>query len=205
VTTLGDTVRLPAATQAASVVNSIHDRDTLRVTCAGEALKIRLYCIDPPEMAQHPWGQESRDHLRRVALREVGLLERDILLNNDRIRAGGSSVRSVLRRARRVSTLRWSRPGRRRIHGTARIRRFMRRIRGHGRQGAGFGRTKGRSSLGRRGGEVRRVACAWPRRFVNRVTPETGRIAGRPVTEHASQDPIPETVNDPDLSLDAAW
>lgn len=155
-------------------------------------------------MAQHPWRQVSRDHLRRVALREVGLVERDILLDNERIGAGGSSVRSVLRRTRRVSTLRWSRPGRRRIHGTARIRRLMRRSRGHGRPGAGSGRTKGRSSLGRRGGEVRRVACAWPRGFVNRVTPETGRIAGRPVTEHASQDPIPETVNAPDLPLDAS-
>jgi endonuclease YncB( thermonuclease family) len=74
---LGDAVRMPTAPQAACVVDSVYDGDTLRATCAGEALKIRLYCIDAPEMAQRPWGQESRDHLRRITPREVGLVERD--------------------------------------------------------------------------------------------------------------------------------
>jgi endonuclease YncB( thermonuclease family) len=47
-------------------VASIHDGDTLRAICEGERLQIRLYCIDTPEMAQAPWGRESRDHLRII-------------------------------------------------------------------------------------------------------------------------------------------
>ena len=50
-------------------VASVSDGDTLRVTCGGEKKKIRLYCIDAPEMKQRPWGRESRDHLRSLARR----------------------------------------------------------------------------------------------------------------------------------------
>ncbi len=58
-------------------VSSIHDGDTLRAVCEGERLKVRLYCIDAPEMAQPPWGRESRDHLRRITPREIVLRVRD--------------------------------------------------------------------------------------------------------------------------------
>lgn len=58
-------------------VASVHDGDTLRAVCAGEKLKVRFYCIDAPEMAQRPWGTESRDHLRRLVGREVRLRIRD--------------------------------------------------------------------------------------------------------------------------------
>lgn len=51
--------------QICSVV-SIHDGDTLRLVCDSERLQVRLYCIDAPEMAQVPWGRESRDHLRAI-------------------------------------------------------------------------------------------------------------------------------------------
>lgn len=47
-------------------VLSVHDGDTLRADCRGEKLKVRLYCIDAPEMAQRPWGTESRDYLREL-------------------------------------------------------------------------------------------------------------------------------------------
>ena len=47
-------------------VNSIHDGDTLRATCNGEQVQVRFHCIDAPEMAQRPWGRESRDYLRRI-------------------------------------------------------------------------------------------------------------------------------------------
>jgi endonuclease YncB( thermonuclease family) len=56
-------------------VNSIHDGDTLRVTCEGAMIKVRLYCIDTPELAQRPWGGESRDHLRSLVGGNVVLLD----------------------------------------------------------------------------------------------------------------------------------
>ncbi|MET0084742.1 MAG: thermonuclease family protein [Sedimenticola sp.] len=57
-------------------VNSIYDGDTMRVTCSGQKMKIRLYCIDAPEIAQRPWGQESRDYLRQIAGKRVRVVPR---------------------------------------------------------------------------------------------------------------------------------
>ena len=47
-------------------VSSVYDGDTLRAECGGEKLKVRLHCIDTPEMGQKPWGRESRDYLRSL-------------------------------------------------------------------------------------------------------------------------------------------
>lgn len=47
--------------------DSVYDGDTMRVTCGGQRMKLRLYCIDTPEMQQRPWGTESRDYLRQLA------------------------------------------------------------------------------------------------------------------------------------------
>jgi micrococcal nuclease len=55
---------LPA--QAATVL-SIGDGDTLRVDDRGKRLTIRLACIDAPEMAQGPHGQQSRAMLTSLA------------------------------------------------------------------------------------------------------------------------------------------
>jgi len=55
------------APNVACTVNSVYDGDTMRATCGGEKIKVRFYCIDAPEMAQKPWGKESRDHLRGLA------------------------------------------------------------------------------------------------------------------------------------------
>jgi len=52
-------------------VASIYDGDTMRVRCDGELIKIRLYCIDAPEMGQKPWGRESRDYLRSITPERV--------------------------------------------------------------------------------------------------------------------------------------
>ena len=51
---------LPTAT-----VLSIGDGDTLRVRQGGRAITIRLACIDAPETAQSPWGQQARRHLQQ--------------------------------------------------------------------------------------------------------------------------------------------
>lgn len=42
---------------------SAGDGDTLRVNRDGRSLTIRLACIDAPEMAQTPWGAQSRAYL----------------------------------------------------------------------------------------------------------------------------------------------
>lgn len=52
-------------------VLSIYDGDTMTVRCQGEKVKVRLYCIDAPEMGQKPWGRESRDYLRQITPERV--------------------------------------------------------------------------------------------------------------------------------------
>jgi endonuclease YncB( thermonuclease family) len=59
----------------ACAVNSIYDGDTMRLTCDGRKVKVRLYCIDAPEMQQRPWGKESRDYLRAITPRQVKVIE----------------------------------------------------------------------------------------------------------------------------------
>ena len=54
-------------------VNSIYDGDTMRMTCSGKRVKVRLYCIDAPEMGQRPWGRESRDYLRSITPKQVSI------------------------------------------------------------------------------------------------------------------------------------
>jgi endonuclease YncB( thermonuclease family) len=41
-----------------ATVLSIGDGDTIRVRQAGKALTVRLACIDAPETAQSPYGQQ---------------------------------------------------------------------------------------------------------------------------------------------------
>jgi endonuclease YncB( thermonuclease family) len=53
---------LPPAT-----VLSIGDGDTIRVSEAGRTVVIRLACIDAPELAQRPHGEQSRRLLSRLA------------------------------------------------------------------------------------------------------------------------------------------
>ena len=55
-------VAAPAASYPATVL-SVGDGDTLRVQSGGRFITIRLACIDAPETAQAPWGQESRTYL----------------------------------------------------------------------------------------------------------------------------------------------
>jgi endonuclease YncB( thermonuclease family) len=64
------------ASQAVSAtVLSIGDGDTIRVRQAGKAITVRLACIDAPETAQSPYGQQARTYLQqRLPIgREVSL------------------------------------------------------------------------------------------------------------------------------------
>jgi endonuclease YncB( thermonuclease family) len=59
---------VPSAGWAQSVqgeVLSIGDGDTIRLRQAGRAVTVRLACIDAPETAQGPWGQQARRYLQQ--------------------------------------------------------------------------------------------------------------------------------------------
>ena len=44
----------------------VGDGDTLRTKVDDETLTIRLACIDAPEMAQQPWGEDARKRLSEL-------------------------------------------------------------------------------------------------------------------------------------------
>jgi endonuclease YncB( thermonuclease family) len=60
-------------------VLKIHDGDTMTLQCSGKAekTKVRLHCIDTPEMKQKPWGTQARDHLRSITANTVKLVAVD--------------------------------------------------------------------------------------------------------------------------------
>jgi endonuclease YncB( thermonuclease family) len=60
-------------------VTKIYDGDTMTLQCSGEEkeTKVRLYCIDAPEMQQKPWGTNSRDYLRKISSTQVKLVTID--------------------------------------------------------------------------------------------------------------------------------
>jgi len=53
--------------QACEVIK-VYDGDTVTLQCPEQVdkVRIRLYCIDAPEIKQTPWGELSRDHLRNM-------------------------------------------------------------------------------------------------------------------------------------------
>lgn len=55
----------PPVAGAATVV-SVGDGDTLRVEEGGKKITIRVACIDAPEMAQAPYGQQARQALQEL-------------------------------------------------------------------------------------------------------------------------------------------
>jgi endonuclease YncB( thermonuclease family) len=75
ITAQGATAAVPGGGFKATVI-SVGDGDTLRVSSGSRPLTIRLACIDAPETAQSPWGQQSRSYLqqRLPRGREVNIL-----------------------------------------------------------------------------------------------------------------------------------
>ncbi len=67
---------LPLAPNECEVLK-IYDGDTMTLQCQSEKTKVRMYCIDTPEMKQKPWGTEARDHLRSITPKIVQLVEVD--------------------------------------------------------------------------------------------------------------------------------
>ena len=76
--------------QSATVL-SIGDGDTIRVRQAGKAMTVRLACIDAPELAQSPWGQQARSHLQQRL--PIG---REVTLEVKSIDRYGRSVAEVI-------------------------------------------------------------------------------------------------------------
>ncbi len=54
-----------AQTTSATVV-SVGDGDTLRIRQSGQVMTVRLACVDSPERAQSPWGQQSTSRLKQL-------------------------------------------------------------------------------------------------------------------------------------------
>lgn len=94
-------------------VISVHDGDTANVLCGvgsdtRRKLRVRLHCIDAPELDQAPWGREARDALTAFANdkplrvdeiekdrygRTVGVLWADgVNLNLEQVRAGHAAM-----------------------------------------------------------------------------------------------------------------
>jgi endonuclease YncB( thermonuclease family) len=53
------------AKPASTTILSIGDGDTIRVRQAGKAITVRLACVDAPETAQTPYGQQARSYLQQ--------------------------------------------------------------------------------------------------------------------------------------------
>jgi endonuclease YncB( thermonuclease family) len=53
------------AQPASTTILSIGDGDTIRVRQSGRAVTVRLACIDAPETAQSPHGQQARSYLQQ--------------------------------------------------------------------------------------------------------------------------------------------
>jgi len=79
-----------AETSRATVL-SIGDGDTIRVQQGTKKLTVRLACIDAPEMAQAPYGQQARNYLQqRLAM------GREVTLKTQTIDKYGRSVAEVI-------------------------------------------------------------------------------------------------------------
>ena len=55
----------PAGASPETTVISIGDGDTIRVRMNGKPITVRLACIDAPETAQQPYGQNARQYLQQ--------------------------------------------------------------------------------------------------------------------------------------------
>ncbi len=59
--------------QRICTLDQVLDGDSMRLTCSGKSVEVRLHCIDAPEYEQIPWGKASRRHLREITPRRVEL------------------------------------------------------------------------------------------------------------------------------------
>jgi endonuclease YncB( thermonuclease family) len=55
-------------------VDAVVDGDTIAVTCSGQQVRVRVHCIDAPEIDQGVWGRNSREHLAALTPRTLILV-----------------------------------------------------------------------------------------------------------------------------------
>lgn len=79
-------------------VLSIGDGDTIRVRQSGRSITVRLACIDAPETAQSPYGQQARRFLQQRL--PIG---REVTLDVKTTDRYGRTVAEVLRNGRAVN------------------------------------------------------------------------------------------------------
>jgi endonuclease YncB( thermonuclease family) len=58
------TSTLAKGTELVCAIKSVYDGDTLTASCPNGEVKVRIFGIDAPEMAQEPWGDRSREAFR---------------------------------------------------------------------------------------------------------------------------------------------
>ena len=120
-------------------LDQVLDGDSMRLTCKGQSVEVRLHCIDAPEYEQIPWGKASRRHLREITPRRVELKTLEIdqfgrtvgevyttganprFLNLEQVADGHAAVYEhycsdpaftrAQRRARKAGLGIWSKPG----------------------------------------------------------------------------------------------
>ncbi|MBE9561717.1 MAG: thermonuclease family protein [Proteobacteria bacterium] len=70
---------IPYSSSDKCQVLKIYDGDTVTLQCPDnpEKTKVRMYCIDTPEMKQKPWGTQARDYLRSITGKTVSLVKID--------------------------------------------------------------------------------------------------------------------------------
>jgi micrococcal nuclease len=61
----------PAPASTLCQVTRIHDGDTLHLDCGSGPTRVRLACIDAPELDQHPWGRMATTYLRHILPAQV--------------------------------------------------------------------------------------------------------------------------------------
>jgi len=83
---------------AAAKVLSIGDGDSLRVSTGGRVITIRLACIDAPETAQSPWGQQARQQLQTLA--PIGA---EVMVHRKGSDRYGRSIAEIRRRGRSIN------------------------------------------------------------------------------------------------------
>ncbi len=54
----------PKGAELTCTVKSVYDGDTLTARCPSGEVKVRMFGIDSPEMAQKPWGNNAKQALR---------------------------------------------------------------------------------------------------------------------------------------------
>ncbi|MEO5341744.1 MAG: thermonuclease family protein [Gammaproteobacteria bacterium SHHR-1] len=63
---LGLSACSPPAPLQSCRLKRVADGDSVDLDCAGQQVKVRLHCIDAPELGQRPWGDQAKAYLQSL-------------------------------------------------------------------------------------------------------------------------------------------